>query len=462
MARINLSIHLEGGGRVPEIGALANVYDVTPRRKDRENRENLMVPCDPGRSLPVDLSPGRYIVEAKLPSGRLLKKEVEVEAQDQYVTLKLDSPHEWLSMQTLMGNVPHRQVLERREKILGAEFAPERVATWIVSTKLPYAEIPIGRRKEYLKFEEANINRGYFFLEPKFAEKRIFDENNPVFPFAHAISPHQYSGPLRPIAEDKYANFFKFNLTQMGIDRVISEERRYFEVENNPDFVRLYVWTQTSGGSAQYSVLPVPWYFYYGEEVDVQVCIDTKAVQSQYSKNYDRLHRISIVAEDQFLASIIGYLGKGDLPAASSVLKTAEHMLFGKRTNPFAAAAGAYVMLSQEDLTVYAYWHRWIDNLHKFFDWLPDGAIQWAWLKLADPNSGLKEIRDCLMEAYWRGLPYYSAGVKLLLDGLTIFSDNAKAEFGQPDSEIEEALKIVRQLAMRTNMSQPFTSVIIS
>ena len=85
-------------------------------------------------------------------------------------------------------------------------------------------------------------------------------------------------------------------------------------------------------------------------------------------------------------------------------------MLFIKMSNPLAAAAGGYVLLATEQGTEPNDWHRWIENLCNWFEWLPDGAILHASLKLRHQYSDgdLDEARRMLIEAYRRGLPFYS------------------------------------------------------
>src|SRR5207245_9179138 len=55
---------------------------------------------------------------------------------------------------------------------------------------------------------------------------------------------------------------------------------------------------------------------------------------------------MSIVIRDPAVATVIGYSGSGEEPAAATVLEKAEDLLLEKLENPLAAAAGAYVPLS--------------------------------------------------------------------------------------------------------------------
>jgi hypothetical protein len=98
-------------------------------------------------------------------------------------------------------------------------------------------------------------------------------------------------------------------------------------------------------------------------------------------------------------------------------------------------------------------WHQWIGNLRRDFEWLPDGAIQYAWLKLkqADLEKNRAEVREALFQAYGRGLPYYSLGLQWLLDGLSLLGDD--------DLEARERLKAVQRISWRADMSNLFTAL---
>ena len=129
-------------------------------------------------------------------------------------------------------------------------------------------------------------------------------------------------------------------------------------------------------------------------------------------------------------------------------------MLFGKMQNPLGAAAGGYVLLAAGDREENN-WHDWVDNLANWFPEIPDGAVLKASLRLRFPRdkNSAEEARASLLEAFDRGVPYYSTGVSWLLDGLTQFAD---------DPVVEEKMKIVHRVALRLDLSQAFTVVRIS
>ena len=169
---------------------------------------------------------------------------------------------------------------------------------------------------------------------------------------------------------------------------------------------------------------------------------------------------MSIVIRDPAMATVIGYFGSGDEPAAATVLEKAEDLLLEKLENPLAAAAGAYVLLSNwrgGKGTYEPAWFSWIENLMNWFPWLPDGAIQRAWLaRLTGRSPGA--TRELFLEGFRRGIPYYSAGVRILFDGLTLLAQDARTNRWH-DEELEDALASTQRLALQTDPRQPFTTI---
>ena len=89
--------------------------------------------------------------------------------------------------------------------------------------------------------------------------------------------------------------------------------------------------------------------------------------------------------------------------------------------------------------------------------WLPDGAIQYGWLMLRAGEIG--EAETAFKTAFKRGLPYYSIGVRWLLDGLSVLISHGKSEADAPQTGLMDAADTVRAVARHTNMAEPFTSV---
>ena len=81
---------------------------------------------------------------------------------------------------------------------------------------------------------------------------------------------------------------------------------------------------------------------------------------------------------------------------------------------------------------------------------MPDGAIQLAqlYLRLRRGPNDLEQARHWLKEGYRRGLPFYSMGVRWLLEGLEKVS---------VDPEFEAMRSAVYKIARRMHPHSPFT-----
>src|SRR5207244_1700830 len=101
-------------------------------------------------------------------------------------------------------------------------------------------------------------------------------------------------------------------------------------------------------------------------------------------------------------------------------------------------------------------WTNWLENLMNWFDWLPDGAIIHAayLLKTARTREDLDKSLYSLKTAFRRGIPFYTAGLQHLLNGLYTFSEEnaeAKAMNGK-----------VTAVASRVDPNQAFTQITIA
>lgn len=129
----------------------------------------------------------------------------------------------------------------------------------------------------------------------------------------------------------------------------------------------------------------------------------------------------------------------------SSGLKSssAQDLLYGKMTDPAAAAIGGYYLLKTEELDRL---HNWAENLANWMPWMSDGSIIWAWQLIKEGRKSgeinIGEIRFRFLEATKRGIPLYTEGLKLLWKGLKMLSNKENL-----DLEIEKALELVEMYA---------------
>lgn len=441
---------------LPEFGVVANIYDISSPPGKRNNIRDLVIPAGmpSGEFEEVELPPGEYVVEAVLPSGEILSEEVCIMESAGPIELVLQgerSPHEWLGLQHFAGNVEQKtETYDEREQAVVEEKAAVETRVDLLSVlTLP----PDAHRETEALNPDVLLSRGFFFIFPQFKDVLV----TMPLPAIRSLTQLQPKvGMISPSVRDHTSQAYYF-----GPRSAISIP---FPGDYRSDrFERHYFFVRGRGIPFQYSVLPIPWMQSdLSGEATVQTLVRTIASSPDTSPQADPGFRVAISVGDRVVGSVISYLGAGRLPSAATIMERAREVLMLKLANPLAAAAGAYVLLGTKDLTLDEKWHDWVRNLMNWFPWLPDGAIQHAWIKMnqQEGDDNLREARASLLEGYRRGLPFYSKGVSLMLDALTLFDNDARAS-KKTDEEIAEALKMVRQLALRTNVRQPFTSILL-
>jgi hypothetical protein len=401
----------------------------------------------------VDLEPGRYYVETVLPSGEVLAGDVSLASgQTKDLVLHAEySPHEWLSWQHLMGNVsttPAPRKRARRGK--GGALAGVKIPVAATDTEAVF-EGAAGAEEEPASPPRPEVD----------LERPISCLSNPYPPLAHApdgrdVWPwlakarawdethllHELNGgqPLLEVSaadrDDAHA-VFRLSLSTTAANRTfalggkVAPADRYYAAVSRRQSIELVS-------------LPIPWRVVTtGREAEIEIAVQQPAEDGGFCA--------SATAADEQLGMLLGFLSSGSLPTVRQMAEAARDMLYGKYENPLAAAAGGYALVGTAHEAVDKEWHGWVGNLMRSFAWIPDGAIQWGQLRLRmrrDAND-IKEARDAFKTAYGRGLPFYSMGMRWLMDGLEWFS--------RDDAEAKTMLENVRQLAWRTNYQQPFT-----
>lgn len=420
--QIRLSKYL-WGTEVPRNGVVANVYALDPERHANSKR-NLVIPVGSGNSFQsVELEPGHYLVEAIMPSGDIVSLEaVAVEGQWPKVELSAEeSAHEWHSWQNLLGNVRSRS---------GYEAFTEKTALPNYNVLLCKNLWPELRWELFSPFPDvwqvlADISR-YGHSDDVRVIHRLF----PWFWYPPE--------PLNPSDSDWGTQLHSFLMNHQGSR---TEVPRWYALVSSERAARLLT-------------IPSPW-FSFGSEVPSELLV---------TKSDDQSIGTSWVVGDTVLGTVLGYLAKGAYQLALNVASQdyALNLLFEKFDNPLGAAAGGYLLIGAmksvetENRPEFTDWHKWIGNLMNYFEWLPDGAIQYAWLKLKQGGlaDGRAEAREALFRAFDRGLPYYSLGLQWLVDGLTLLGDD--------DDEAVRRRREAQRVAWLADMSSLFTAVTLA
>ena len=417
MARLRLRLdkYFEGDTGNTRVVAQVRPLGGKPRAAGDVRSVTLPVGKDGARWETVDgLQPGRYMVEAFLPSGEIVAAEASTDQDEQVVLTGEPSPHEWLGFQHLWGNIPGREQFELERVEQGP--APAIPAVALVGPPLPaVGREPLAESCDRAwRAGKAVELEGY--VEPALQLDTVVD--GPVV--SYRVHPGQATGAP-------------------GL-------RRYLLAGAPP---------------ALLCVLPWPWpNADGGGEALVEVLVGPELQAS--STGGGARHFAAPLVRDSQISSALAYLGSGDLPSARRSLRVAQELLFEKMVNPVAAAGGACVLVSdwlrqEGEAAQRERWFGWVDTLARSVPWLPDGPILAGWLALrggAEPR--VDQARAALLEAHRRGLPFYAASLRLLYDGLTLLANDA-AEDARGDDELQAALAAVRRLVLRLDVRQPFT-----
>jgi len=448
--RIKLEKWLEGG-ESQVVGSVHPVPDPKtgmPAERRRGSLRDLIIPATMAeRFLSVDVEPGRYLVEVMLPSGEIVSQPVTVGPGGETVKLRGDdSPHEWMSWQHLMGTVVQSRAAFDQITARSATWDTGGMegAVWVAPVR-PLADDELAMPRDPIaEALDAAVARGGSLVRAAFVKDaaRRGHVDSPTLVGSYAFDRVHQAFLFSPIRNDK-------------LYRLPPEQRRYLLVARGSDVELL-------------AILPIPWQradFNGPGEVDVLVRFEPSGRGTE--SNAPARLRASIAVRDPVVGSVIAYLGRGDLQAASVVLKRAQDMLMEKMDNAIAAAAGAYVLAGAWEggpSDRPPRWHEWVGNLMRYFPWLPDGAILEGWLALRTQRTreDVARARRCFLIAHRRGLPFFSLGVKMLFEGLTLFVNDegtSDRHGGAADDGLRTAWAAVRRLALRTDPREAFTVI---
>ncbi|NWF28707.1 hypothetical protein HW130_20990 [Streptomyces sp. PKU-EA00015] len=385
-----------------------------------DTRRNILIPCgDSPKPTSYPVTPGRYLVSATLPSGLVLTENaVAVEGEETPVDFVMtDSPYETHSWQYLMGNIEPSRVYHSPGRIPLAEsiasrsmvaplaepdgFVPETavdltaLATWIgdsAPTTWSFASMLALAGSGSVPPVAQRIARG---------EPRVLPAPDVS---VDAVTPLYRFGPNGPVAAPD----------------VPVGERQFLVVE--------------AAGSVRLVTLPLPW---GNREIEVLVNLRQSPTGSA----------VAVTVRDPAVGAGLAYMSQGALDTAAQLFTDVEGMLHSKFRNPLGAAAGAYVLVGTDHSAGETHWDPWLERLAEGFPWLSDGAILRAVRLLRRASPETQQARDGLIEAFDRGIPFYTLGLAWLIDGLSAFPD---------DPECVRRLDEARRLSWLADIREPF------
>ena len=455
MSTLRLRIHKDLGGQQGSPQIYASIRSIG-KEKQPAREELIPLSYKSERAKAITVTPGRYYVEAVLPSGELLYEDVVVESNEtkDVVLMAEASPHEWLAWQQISGNVKPKVKAKRRRSSKSGKRRPYRTSSGGIKAVSdlnldldelvasidfmpePEPEVNIQSPLQWLTKPQPTLSKADSASSWKFLSSLT---GTSAAELINKLNSDKPPTQIPPAAWGKDQGVFRLSsafvpdsgavVLQLPLDE---GERTYVAIPRRT--------------SVELVSIPLPWKVVSTNqpaviEVLVQIPADSSAFCS------------SVIPRDNDCGPLLGYLSSGSLPEVRRYAEMGKEKLYYKFENPLAAAAGAYALVGTAHEATDKDWHNWVRNLKNNFHHLPDGAIQWGTLRMRMRRSAddVAEAITAFKTAYSRGLPFYSLGIKWLLEGLEWAAAN--------DPEAKQMADNVRPIAYRTNYQQPFTTL---
>jgi hypothetical protein len=442
------------------------VADFIPLKGDGRNdgspRKGIVLELGNPRALKrgIELPAGPGILYVRLPTGETLAERVEVAATGSQstgkLTLKLVQQGDGLDfpIPAPAYSAPRRPTLVES----GPRFTADR-SRWskvefeqqgwgrtvnLRSFLEPFANQVVSERQGNRGIAKLQSSAGKFRLAPKLGSRVQFD--SALVGQVQAVKPTKLYG-----ARDELRAQWKAPSTAKRRQRPEDDDRYFalaFEAADEP-------------APLQVACLPAKWRTLSNDVVPLTV---------QYAVTHrpeHRMPRVVVNVEDPRFTALLQYMQTGDVASSVSLLGDAERALYEKFTNPYAAAAGGYVLTSAGYRLWHNDWGHWLYNLATHFPALPDGHILLANLILQGPEAckaqvpgyapdHIRELAlDCVLEAVRRGPPMYRFGLRMLSSSIAILKHIVDDPVGV--IQLNGAADYVRNLSMRVDPYQPFS-----
>lgn len=442
----------------------AAVAEIVRRGRDNQGQVRINMPI--GVNTPaqhVDLMPGDYTVRIFLPNGDVLAESVTVgsasksdERQVEFDILR--APHEWLSLDQVLGSVQslpsekRARTLDSWRSVAGtAEGIPENFVRRIDQAMVDF------------KAGYKSVNRAAAGMPPTgtcYATR--LDPNRPIpegrLPATTVVEwwmgmPTGDSVPLEVLHHDQVNAKLVSAMPRglKGMDLLTGEHRAFARIRDPQ-------------GRMHHAVHPLGWRrvsrTMSGSPADAEllmtVVIDS-AMRGKGDRGEAARWRCASRVTDVEVMAYLGFLHAGQAGAAEAMLMHAYDLLYEKQLNPVAAAAGAFGLLAFPESKDWNQrnWRRWVSNLFTMFPHLPDGAIAMAQLYLRQGAGGapsdeldIETLRGHALEATRRGLPYLTYGIRLLSEIFVLLtSDDLQHDRKGPlIDQTADARRMVRAL----------------
>jgi hypothetical protein len=176
--------------------------------------------------------------------------------------------------------------------------------------------------------------------------------------------------------------------------------------------------------------------------------------------------RLTITLQDQNWTGILEFLASGKLYRTDEMVRQAlsaessqdplfepQNALYGKVKGPLVAVAGAIMLVTRAKDIARQEWDPWLDNLSNWFPGIPDGPIVLGCRRLnqASSTEQLQAAYVKLRDGINRGIPYFTASIRLLCDALARIANDLP--------EADDDRRRIAPIAARVDPEQPFTVI---
>ncbi|MGR4872218.1 hypothetical protein ACIPRI_25490 [Variovorax sp. LARHSF232] len=418
------------------------------------------------RGIEVPAGPGMLYV--RLPTGETLAERVEVEPTQGQTTgrlkLKVARPEERFEYRDV---VVHAYSAARPSPVVDlvrgpsessdrsrwstVKFEPTKSGVGrappqnLSSFLEPFASRVVSERQGNRGIAKLQSSAGKFRLAPKLGDRVYFD--SALVGQVQAVKPTKLYGTRDELRAQWKAP---------------ASARRHYLAEQDDRYFALSFEAANEPLPLQVACLPAKWR---------TLTDDSARLTVQYAPSHTSTeHRglgIVVNVDDPRFSAFLQFMQTGDLASSMSLLRQAERALYEKFMNPYAAAAGGYVLTHAGYRMWHHDWGRWLYNLATHFPALPDGHILLANLILQGAESCREQVpgytRDqawelalhSVLESVRRGPPMYRFGLRMLSSSIAILNHLVGADHVDRP-RLNGAADYVRNLSVRVDRHQPF------
>lgn len=215
-------------------------------------------------------------------------------------------------------------------------------------------------------------------------------------------------------------------------------------------------------------LVSIPWAWWGASEPKGLRMVDDEGIRIVYTRNEPdpidsrTLGHTMLTVQDSRWFSLLEFLSSNRVAAVADlmdeVLKrdgpfAAVEALDGKVKGPLSAVAGALVLVIRTRTNERQDWDGWLENLANWFEGIPDGPIILAYRRLsqAKTRAELERVHGWLRTGIKRGIPYFSATISMLMQGLTRLANDLP--------EADNDRRLVGRVSSRVDPNQPFTVI---